>query len=79
MSEESPRPKSRLALPAKVLAGSVICSLLGIGLCSVGHFNFEGASSPIANAGVVAFFGGVFVGVISFVWLVIAAIMGSRN
>jgi hypothetical protein len=68
-----------MALPAKCLAGSVIFVLLGIGLCSAGHLNFEGPSSPLANAGVVAFFGGLLAGAISLIWLIIAAIAGSRN
>jgi hypothetical protein len=68
------KKKSPLSTPAKVLAGSVVVVLLGIGLCSVGHFNLEGESSPLANAGVIAFFGGIFGGIIGFIWLVIAAI-----
>jgi hypothetical protein len=68
------KKKSPLSAPAKVLAGSVVAVLLSIGLCSVGHFNLEGESSPLANVGVVVFFGGIFGGIIGFIWLVIAAI-----
>ena len=68
------KKKSPLRTPAMVLAGSAVAVLLSIGLCSVGHFNLEGESSPLANVGVVVFFGGIFAGIIGFIWLVIAAI-----
>jgi hypothetical protein len=66
--------KSPLRVPAMVLAGSAVAVLLSIGLCSAGHFSLEGQSSPLANAGVVAFFGGLFGGFVSIIWLIIAAI-----
>lgn len=74
------KKKSPLRTPAMVLAGSAVAVLLSIGLCSVGHFNLEGESSPLANVGVIVFFGGVFSGIIGFIWLVIAAITrGGRD
>ena len=71
---EEMKKKSPLSAPAKVLAGSAALVLLSIGLCSAGHFSLEGQSSPLANAGVVAFFGGLFGGFVSIIWLIIAAI-----
>jgi hypothetical protein len=73
MSDEV-KKKSPLTAPAMVLAGSVVAVLLSIGLCSAGHFNLEGGSSPLANVGVVVFFGGLFGGFVSIIWLIIAAI-----
>lgn len=72
------KPKSRLAAPAKLIGASALAVLLSIGLCSVGHFNLEGESSPLANVGVFLFFAGIFGGFVGLVWLLIAAISGPR-
>ncbi|MDP9050982.1 MAG: hypothetical protein M3O31_09735 [Acidobacteriota bacterium] len=72
---EAPKQK-RWRAPLITLAVSVALILLGCGLCSVGHFNFEGQSSPTANAGVAAFFIGVAVFLISILWLIIVLIVG---
>lgn len=73
------KPKSRLGAPAKLIGASVSAVLLGIGLCSVGHFNLEGQSSPLANVGVFLFFAGIFGGFVGVVWLIIAAVLGPRR
>jgi len=73
------KTKFRLGAPAKLIAGSVLGVLLGIGLCSVGHFNLEGQSSPLANVGVFLFFAGMFGGFVGMVWVIIAAVIGSRR
>jgi hypothetical protein len=70
------KPKSRLKAPAMLIGASALAVLLSIGLCSVGHFNLEGQSSPLANAGVIAFFAGIFGGFVGFIWLIIAALSG---
>jgi hypothetical protein len=72
------KPKSRLKAPAILVGASALCVLLSIGLCSVGQFNFEGQSSPLANVGVFLFFAGIFGGFVGIIWLIIAAIMGPR-
>jgi hypothetical protein len=73
------KPKSRLKAPAMLIGASALAVLLAIGLCSVGKFNLEGQSSPLANVGVFLFFAGIFGGFIGLIWLVIAAIVGPRQ
>lgn len=70
------KPKSRLRAPAILVGASALAVLLSIGLCSVGHFNLEGQSGPLANIGVFLFFAGIFGGFIGILWLIIAAIFG---
>ena len=74
------KPKSRLTAPAMTIGASALAVLLSIGLCSMGHFSFEGqSSSPLANAGVIAFFAGIFGGFVGIIWLTIAATLGPRR
>jgi len=73
------KPKSRLRAPAILIGTSALAVLLSIGLCSVGHFNLEGQSSPLANIGVLAFFAGIFGGFAGIIWLIVAAIVGPRQ
>ena len=73
------KPKSRLGAPAKLIGASALCVLLSIGLCSVGNFNLEGQSSPLANVGVFLFFAGIFAGFVGLIWLFIAAILPRKQ
>ncbi|HZL28645.1 MAG TPA: hypothetical protein VFC39_19125 [Acidobacteriaceae bacterium] len=72
--------KSRLRAPAMLIGASALAVLLSLGLCSVSHFNLEGqSSSPLANAGVIAFFAGMIGGFVGIIWLIIAATLGPRH
>jgi hypothetical protein len=73
------KPKSRLKAPAILIGASALAVLLSIGLCSAGHFNLEGQSSPLASAGVLMFFAGIFGGFVGIIWLIVAAIVGPRQ
>jgi hypothetical protein len=74
---EEPKKKSRFSAPAKLIAVAAASIVLGIGLCSAGGFNFEGASSTTANIGTFAFFGGLLALAIGVLWWFIALIAGA--
>jgi hypothetical protein len=75
-----PEPRSRFKTPAIVLAISAALVILSIGLCSAGRWQFDGPSSPVGDAGFYCFFAGLFGGVVSVLWLLIALVSNSfRN
>ena len=61
----------KLAPPAISIAISVVLVLLGLQLCSAGHFSFEQSSSITAQFGIASFWIGLFGLGIGFLWLLI--------
>jgi len=64
----------KLAPPAIAIAISAVLILLGLQLCSVGHFSFEQASSVTAQIGTICFWVGLFGLGIGFLWLLVRII-----